>query len=141
MLEKEKKITRQYRIAESIVNELSETANTTGKSKTTIIEEALIQYFKTNKQDEYEMIADRFLEKFSEKYAAYMTRMRLGVRTAEINSQLQMEIINTLLFVKNIKRESYVSTDMMEAPLMTEAKSTVKNRIERAKQKKDHART
>ena len=91
-MEKGKKVTRQYRIAEPIDRELNEISNATGKTKTAIIEEALLQYFESSKQNEYEKIADILLEKFDEKYSAYRTRIRLGVRTAEINSQVMMEI-------------------------------------------------
>ena len=78
-MEKGKKVTRQYRIAEPIDRELNEISNATGKTKTAIIEEALLQYFKSSKQNEYEKIADTILGKFDEKYSAYQTRIRLRV--------------------------------------------------------------
>lgn len=140
-MEKEKKIVRQYRIANSIEQELTSLSQETGKSKTMIIEEALLLYFKMSKQDEYEIIADKLLEKIQDQFAAYMTRTRLGLRTAEINSQVAIEILNTLLMLKGTKKEAFVSTNKVESPIITEARQSVKERIEKAKQKKDHAKT
>ena len=135
----EKKVVRQFRIAESIETELTELSIETGKSKTAILEDALRSYFGSMKQDENEKIAELFLKKFDEKYAAYHTRIRLGVRTAEINSQIVMEILNTLLMLKGTKRAAFTSISEMESPIITASKETVKARIEKAKQKKDHA--
>lgn len=139
-MEKGKKVTRQYRIAELIDRELNEISNATGKTKTAIIEEALLQYFKSSKQNEYEKIADTILGKFDEKYSAYQTRIRLGVRTAEINSQVMMEVLNTLLLLKGTQRSAFTSIQEAESPVIAAAKNTVKEKIEKAKQKKDHAK-
>ena len=140
-MEKGKKVTRQYRIAEPIDCELNEISNATGKTKTAIIEEALLQYFESSKQNKYEEIANIFLEKLDEKYSAYQTRIRLGVRTAEINSQVMMEVLNTLLLLKGTQRSAFTSIQEAESPVIAAAKNTVKEKIEKAKQKKDHAKT
>lgn len=134
----EKKVVRQFRIAESIETELTKVSSETGKSKTAILEEALRSYFNSMKQDENEKIAELFLKKFDEKYAAYHTRIRLGVRTAEINSQVVMEILNTLLMLKGTKKEAFTSISEIESPIITASKEVVKKKIEKSKQKKDH---
>lgn len=137
----EKKVVRQFRITESIENELTKVSSETGKSKTAILEEALRSYFNSMKQDENEKLAELFLKKFDEKYAAYHTRIRLGVRTAEINSQVVMEILNTLLMLKGTKKEAFTSISEIESPIITASKEVVKQKIEKSKQKKDHEKS
>lgn len=134
-MEKGKKVTRQYRIAEPIDCELNEISNATGKTKTAIIEEALLQYFESSKQNKYEEIANIFLEKLDEKYSAYRTRIRLGVRTAEINSQVMMEVLNTLLMLKGTQRSAFTSIQEAESPVISEAKHAVKEKIGKAAEK------
>lgn len=137
----EKKVVRQFRITESIENELTKVSSETGKSKTAILEEALRSYFNSMKQDENEKLAELLLKKFDEKYAAYHTRIRLGVRTAEINSQVVMEVLNTLLMLKGTKKEAFTSISEIESPIITASKEVVKQKIEKSKQKKDHEKS
>ena len=84
----------------------------------------------------------RFLGKLDEKYSAYQTRIRLGVRTAEINSQVMMEVLkHTFCYLKDTQRSAFTSIQEAESPVIAAAKNTVKEKIEKAKQKKDHAKT
>lgn len=134
------KVKKQFRISEEIAAKLTDLSNETGKTNTQIVEEALLQYFEINRENEYEKIAEYFLKKYEEKYSAYMTRVRLGVRTADINSQLLVELLNSIFMMQGYRENAYFPTARQENPVLKEAREDIKQRIENAKQKKDNSK-
>lgn len=132
---KQNKVTRQYRLSPEIVKRLEAEAFVSGKSMTNILEEALLFYF--DKDHQFEEMADKFLEKFDDKYKNFMTRVRLSSRSADVNSQIQLELWNMSMLQKKLTKDDFVMTEDMESPVMRKAKEGVKARIERFKLAKD----
>ena len=99
----------------------------------------LKQYFQ-NQREEYDRIAERFLELYEEKYKNYMTRVRLAAREADVNSQILLELANSMLFLNSAEGKDFIASDEMEHPMMQNAKHFVKDRIARFKQKNDSRR-
>ena len=50
------------------------------------------------KNDNVDVLADRILEKLKDKYENMFTRIRLGVNTADKNSQIMIEILNSMIY-------------------------------------------
>ncbi|MCU7378931.1 hypothetical protein OBO34_11245 [Clostridiales Family XIII bacterium ASD5510] len=130
------KVKKSIRINAQLNTQLVQYAARTGESETLILEQALQRFFADQSQ-EYEKIAEAFLEKFDEKYKNYMTRVRLAARGADVNSQVMIEILNTLLFLQGVKGEMFLSTDKTEHEVLKHAKETIRERIARFKQRKD----
>lgn len=131
------KIRKTIRIAPEMNEKLAAASDSTGQSENHIIEQALIDYF-TDKRSEYERIADLFLERYDEKYNAYMTRVRLGTRTADVNSQVVLEVLNTILMTMDIQGEHYMPSNEMMHPVIRKAKDSINEIIRKAKQIKDN---
>lgn len=89
--------------------------------------------------DNVDLIADRLLSKMEEKYKNIFTRIRLASTTSDINSQVMLEILNSMLINMNVKK-GYM-TDVVEAQVVTESKQHVKNKIAKFKQIKDNKKT
>lgn len=134
-MEKKTKERQQFRLPEALVDQLNVMSNNTGKTKTLIIEEALSAYF--NQDEQIERTAAKVIELYDKKYRNHMTRVRMGVRTADINSQVLVEICNTLLLLKKINGNDFIGTDDMESPIVRKAKESINERIRKAKQEKD----
>lgn len=132
---KQNKVTRQYRLSPEIVKRLEAEAFVSGKSMTNILEEALLLYFDKDRQ--FEEMADKFLERFDDKYKNFMTRVRLASRSADVNSQIQLELWNMSMLQKKFTKDDFVMSEDMESPVMRKAKEGVKERIERFKLAKD----
>lgn len=86
-----------------------------------------------------EQLADKIIEKFDEKYNNLFTRIRLGSNGAEKNSQVLIEILNSMIV--NLSLSDYFSTDTLESNIVIESKENVKERIARLKQIKDNKGT
>lgn len=131
------RVKKTIRLKADINEQLASAAQEAGQSENRLIEEALAAYL-SDRQSEYEKVADLFLQKYDEKYSAYMTRVRLGVRTADVNSQVLIEIMNTLLMSQQLTGDHYVSTREMTHPIVKKSKATIDEIIRHAKQLKDN---
>ncbi|MEC2297177.1 hypothetical protein ACTHP5_20090 [Bacillus subtilis] len=78
-----------------------------------------------------EKIAKRIYEMFHKDF----TRIRLGTNNSDRNSQIIIELLNTLMVKENIPR--CLSTDEHKSPAVQDAQGFVKKRIEGYKQRKD----
>lgn len=77
--------------------------------------------------------------KLKEDNKKQMTRIRLASNGADVNTQILIEVINSLCWQLQIK--DFRSTDKMLHPAMDEARKVVKERIANYKQAKDfHAK-
>ena len=136
---KENKIQKNIRIHPGLAKQLADYSMEQGVTETFIMEKALERYFRDQNQ-EYDRIAERFLELYEEKYKNYMTRVRLAAREADVNSQILLELANSILFLNSAQGKDFVASDEMEHPMMQNARQFVKDRIARFKQKKDSRR-
>lgn len=62
-----------------------------------------------------------------------LTRIRLGANGADRNTQVIIEILNTMIFTDD--KKTFLSTENGEMTAVTKSKEVIKNRIERYKLK------
>ncbi|MFR7986220.1 MAG: hypothetical protein ACLU9N_11765 [Clostridia bacterium] len=135
----ENRVKKTIRLGPSLAKQLETYAKEEDVTETFVFEQALKQYFQ-NQREEYDRIAERFLELYEEKYKNYMTRVRLAAREADVNSQILLELANSMLFLNSAEGKDFIASDEMEHPMMQNAKHFVKDRIARFKQKNDSRR-
>lgn len=133
------RVKKTIRLGPSLAKQLETYAKEEDVTETFVFEQALKQYFQ-NQREEYDRIAERFLELYEEKYKNYMTRVRLAAREADVNSQILLELANSMLFLNSAEGKDFIASDEMEHPMMQNAKHFVKDRIARFKQKNDSRR-
>lgn len=83
-----------------------------------------------------EAIANRVMELFESKYGNALTRIRLASRTADINSQIIIEIINSILY-SGSATAVFIATDVMKNEIIEKSEEKVKARIAYYKQLND----
>lgn len=66
-------------------------------------------------------------------------RIRFGVQTAEQNSVILLDAINTLLHMFNAK--NCISVEVAPHPVITQSRTAVKKQIAKAKQRKDERKS
>lgn len=103
------------------------------KSVTQALERIVLEHKEYCEENQVDKIADAIIKKIENKYESMFTRIRLGVRTADINSQILIELLNTLLIHDKVPK--YISTETKH-PVMVAAEFTVKERISNYKQRK-----
>lgn len=135
----ENRVKKTIRLGPSLAKQLETYAKEEDVTETFVFEQALKQYFQ-NQREEYDRIAERFLELYEEKYKNYMTRVRLAAREADVNSQILLELANSMLFLNSAQGKDFIASDEMEHPMMQNARQFVKDRIARFKQKNDSRR-
>ena len=135
----ENRVKKTIRLGPSLAKQLETYAKEEDVTETFVFEQALKHYFQ-NQREEYDRIAERFLELYEEKYKNYMTRVRLAAREADVNSQILLELANSMLFLNSAEGKDFIASDEMEHPMMQNAKHFVKDRIARFKQKNDSRR-
>lgn len=89
--------------------------------------EKIIEQNKKEKTNVINQIADAVIKSFEEKYGNILTRIRLGTNVADRNSQILIEILNTLLLENSI--DDYHSTDKIKSVVLSDAEQNVKDRI------------
>jgi len=96
----------------------------------------IISEHRNNNGDQINAMADIIVKKIETKYSNLFTRLRLGTGTADKNSQIIIEILNSLVF--NLEFTKAFTTDVVPTDIILESQDTVKKRIERYKQIKDN---
>lgn len=105
------------------------------RSMSTAVDYIIMQHRKMT-DEQTDSVAEKLLSKIEEKYKNMFVRLRLGVTTADRNSQVILEILNSMIL--NMSMDKMYDTDILESNIVKESKDTVKNRIERYKQIKDN---
>ena len=75
------------------------------------------------------------VDKIKDRYENMFTRIRLGATTADRNSQVMIEILNSMIYALNITQ--CYNTDYLKTDVVRESQDIIKNRIEYYKQIKD----
>lgn len=92
--------------------------------------------------DEYKQLADqevlieRAIKKHEEDNIGLHERLRWSTRTAEQNSIIMVDILNTLLFHEGITE--CILTDVVESPVIGTSRKQMKDKIAHFKQQKDN---
>lgn len=105
------------------------------RSMSAAVDYIIMQHRKMT-DEQTDSVAEKLLSKIEEKYKNMFTRLRLGVTTADKNSQVMLEILNSIIL--NLSMDKMYDTDILESNIVKESKDTVKNRIEKYKQLKDN---
>lgn len=105
------------------------------RSMSAAVDYIIMQHRKMT-DEQTDIVAEKLLTKIEEKYKNMFTRLRLGVTTADKNSQVMLEILNSIIL--NLSMDKMYDTDILESNIVKESKDTVKNRIEKYKQLKDN---
>ncbi len=89
--------------------------------------------------DEFEKrksLADEIADSLIERDKKYRERLRWATRTAELNSQMLLDAVNTILVSKSYEYccfpEAYMS------PVLQQSKENIERKIEHFKQEKDN---
>lgn len=98
--------------------------------------ELIIDEHRAMAMNQEEAVANRVMELFEKKYGNSFTRIRLATRTADINSQVIIEILNSILYSGSLTA-SFVSTDAIKNELIEKSEDKVKAKIAYYKQLKD----
>lgn len=80
-------------------------------------------------------LADVFLAKYNEQYYKYMDRIRWAIQTAETNSIIAKDVLNTMLINQGISH--CVLTDVSTSPVIETSLEWQKNKVEHFKQQKE----
>lgn len=126
------KIRKQITLSEDVIEYL-ESISGSGISKTI---ELIVRQHKDMNGEQMKVLANMILNMFEEKYKNMFTRIRLASSSSDINSQIILEILNSIIL--NSEIEQYYSTDIYESDIIKDSKKSVKDRIARLKQIKDN---
>ncbi len=126
------KIRKQITLSEDVIEYL-ESISGSGISKTI---ELIVRQHKDMNGEQMKVLANMILNMFEEKYKNMFTRIRLASNSSDINSQIILEILNSIIL--NSEIEQYYSTDIYESDIIKDSKKSVKDRIARLKQIKDN---
>ena len=126
------KIRKQITLSEDVIEYL-ESISGSGISKTI---ELIVRQHKDMNGEQMKVLANMILNMFEEKYKNMFTRIRLASSSSDINSQIILEILNSIIL--NSEIEQYCSTDIYESDIIKDSKKSVKDRIARLKQIKDN---
>lgn len=131
------KVAKQFRLEEELVKEISSYAVSNNITETKAVIDAW-NYFYNDSNDKTEKLVSMIIDRLDKNFGNILRNIRFGVRDAEENVQVLIEILNTLMMCEDIKK--VVPTSYVESPVVIGAKQEVEKRIEAAKQRKDYKR-
>lgn len=79
-------------------------------------------------------VAEKGSKKVLEDLSKVLTRIRLGTTTADINSQVIIELLNAIIYQFNVEP---MTTDYVQTTAVETSKKHVRNKIAKAKQNRD----
>lgn len=125
-----------FRLNEDTLQYLMDYKESNQLSSMTKALELIVQEHKASSMRQTDAIANRVVEIIENKYGNAFTRVRLAARTADINSQIMLEILNSFLHSSS-SRISFISTDTLKHEILENAQDKVKAKIAYYKQKND----
>lgn len=128
---------KTYRLQVSTIKQIEEYAQKNKINHTQAVSDMIDAAYKMQIESE-DIIVKKVLDAFENKYKNLFTRIRLGVRTADLNSQITLEVLNTILANMNIQQKDVVTTEKFTNPALKDSKELIKIRLENIKQKKDY---
>lgn len=129
------KTSKTYRLSENTLIYIDTFAKDNGISNTAALEKIIKEHEKFY-NGQGDQIAELVVKKIENKYTNMFTRMRLATTMSDRNTQVILEILNTLLIHSKITT-AYTSA-MTKSNVWIECEETVKEMIARYKQMKDH---
>lgn len=122
---------KTYRIpeeSERIIQDVMKENNFTSENAALIY---ILDEFKKRKN-----FADEIADSLIERDKKYRERLRWATRTAELNSQMLLDAVNTILINKGL--ENCCATHILMSPVLEQSKKSIERRIEHFKQEKDN---
>lgn len=124
------KIRKNYNFRKETVEKIHIVMEERNMNETSALEFIVDEYF--NKSDYIDEAIDRLFERDKK----YRERLRWATRTAEINSQMLLDAVNTILWSK--KYENCCMSHVLMNPVLEQSKQSIERRIEHFKQEKDN---
>ncbi len=112
--------------AETILKKVQEEHHLSSINKT--IEYILLDY------DKNQNIAQTVSEQISKDLYKILTRIRLGTNAADINSQIMLEMLNSIVYQFNVKP---MTSEFGETTTLKVCRTYIKEKIAAFKQRKD----
>lgn len=124
-----------FRFPNKMESEIKMYVSENGGSQTQALQKAWKEFIEKESGTGKEKDAETIVEMFDKRYGSLLSRLKISTQESDKNSQILIEVLNTMLINNNIK--DLISTDNGMSKVLTEAKTVVSDRIGRAKQKKD----
>lgn len=137
MADKECNMVKKYVVKQKHIDLVEQVKSDYGLKNDSAALRYIIEEYEKNcqkKKENSELIED-FLEAYHQKYYALFDRLRWASQTAEMNSMILLDAINTMLVLQDVKEG--VLTDTFMSPVLALSKSAYKEKIAHFKQKKD----
>ena len=116
------KIQRTWRLSPQVMSIIDTYAKTF--SSTEALERIVLDY---NRRGSDEDLVRMLLQAIDDHYKNFFTRIRLGVRSTDINSQVILEILNTLIYNQSIPVA--ILTDDKPTPVYLESQKHIQEKI------------
>lgn len=118
------KIQRTWRLSPQVMSIIDTYAKTFSCSSTEALERIVLDY---NRRGSDEDLVRMLLQAIDDHYKNFFTRIRLGVRSTDINSQVILEILNTLIYNQSIPVA--ILTDDKPTPVYLESQKHIQEKI------------
>ena len=118
------KIQRTWRLSPQVMAIIDSWAKDHSCSSTEALERIVLEY---DKRGSDEALAKLLVKEMDDHYKNFFTRIRLGIRSSDINSQVILEILNTLLYSRSIPVA--VFTDEKPTPVFLESQKHIQAKI------------
>ncbi len=130
------KVRKNVTLYESNINYVNKIKIEKGfKSQSQALDYIVSEHKKIN-DSKSDVFVDKIIKGLKDEYENTFTRIRLGVNNADRNSQIMIEILNSMLV--NLGIEQAYDTEILEADVLKESREIIKKRIARYKQIKDN---
>lgn len=137
MSSKEKDMTKKlYDLPDKTIEIIHDVMKETGLKHEVDALKLIIHDYKNMKDWKY-LIDDKMPKKIKEELSNDLTRLRLGVRTAERNSIVMKDILNTMLYVENY-HYLMPAVGKEKHKMLIEAENHLEEIISHGKQVKDN---
>ena len=123
-----------FRMTDTAIEYIDKHAEKHGLTKTDSIEK-IIREHKNQSQSEIDIIANSVIDKFEEKYSNFFTRLRLATNFTDKNTQILLEMMNSLCFSLDAK---LMISSVLKTPVFEGAEEEITQKIAKYKQIKDN---
>ncbi len=131
------KIRKAFRLSENSLSVIERVAKEKNTTQTEALETIIGRYEdpqvdRLRDEKWVEAFAQVLLEQYDQKYKSLHTRLRLGIGTAEFNSEVLLNAVNVLLFHFGI-REDFLLTQI-KMPVIEQSEKMIRERLAHLKQ-------
>ena len=130
-----------FRLSPESLEYLKKYQSEHGLKSLTAAVELIINNDRKKEKNQSENLAKDIVNILEDKYKNTFTRIRLASRTADINSQIILEILNSMLYAPGMASTNFVSTDTLKNEIVEQAENQTKAKIAYYKQLKDNKKT